>query len=227
MLQGARASLILPVTLGVMFAALMVLATPVLAGIALAALAALLFVVTQPKRGFLLFCLLAPALPWMTISLGVRITTSEALLALTWLGVFWHWLAGTLPGIRFGSTERLVALFLGWTMVPLIVGQFIPEGDGIGPVNWVRYLLNVSPIALLPILAPTPREREQVILCLLLGFALLACISLGFFFAGRDARLMVPFLAAGMRTDSAVSDEVLANAQLRPRSKASAVLPKA
>ena len=58
-------------------------------------------------------------------------------------------------------------------MIPLIVGQFIPEGDGIGPVNWVRYLLNVSPIALLPILAPTPREREQVILCLLLGFHLL------------------------------------------------------
>ncbi|WP_058087417.1 O-antigen ligase family protein [Aquabacterium parvum] len=192
--QGARASLLLPVTLGALFAALMVLTTPVLTGIALVALASLLFVVSQPKRGFLLFCLLAPALPWMTISLGVRITTSEALLALTWLGVFWHWLTGTLPGIHFGPTERLVALFLGWTVVPLIVGQFIPEGDGIGPVNWVRYLLNVSPIALLPILAPTPREREQVILCLLLGFALLACISLGFFFAGRDARLMVPFL---------------------------------
>lgn len=194
MAQGARATLILPVTLGVLFAALMVLTTPVLTGIALVALASLLFVVSNPKRGFLLFCLLAPALPWMTISLGVRITTSEALLALTWLGVFWHWLTGTLPGIQFGPTERLVALFLGWTMVPLIVGQFIPEGDGIGPVNWVRYLLNVSPVALLPILAPTPREREQVILCLLLGFALLACISLGFFFAGRDARLMVPFL---------------------------------
>lgn len=194
MAQGAGAGLILPVTLGVLFAALMVLTTPVLTGIALVALAALLFVVSQPRRGFLLFCLLAPALPWMTISLGVRITTSEALLALTWLGVFWHWLTGTLPGIRFGPTERLVAIFLGWTMIPLVAGQFIPEGDGFGPVNWVRYLLNVSPIALLPILAPTPRERDQVILCLLIGFAALACISLGFFFAGRDARLMVPFL---------------------------------
>jgi len=194
MAQAAGAGLILPVTLGVLFAALMVLTTPVLTGIALVALASLLFVVSQPKRGFLLFCLLAPALPWMTISLGVRITTSEALLALTWLGVFWHWLTGTLPGIQFGPTERWAAIFLGWTTIPLLAGQFIPEGDGIGPVNWVRYLLNVSPIALLPILAPTPRDREQVILCLLLGFALLACISLGFFFAGRDARLMVPFL---------------------------------
>lgn len=194
MTPGMGGSLILPVSLGVLFAALMVFTTPVLTGIALVALAALLFVVSQPKRGFLLFCLLAPALPWMTISLGVRITTSEALLALTWAGVLWHWLTGTLPGIKFGPTERQIAYFLGWTMVPLIAGQFIPEGDGIGPVNWVRYLLNVSPVALLPILAPTPREREQVILCLLIGFAALACISLGFFFAGRDARLMVPFL---------------------------------
>ena len=39
-MQGARASLVLPVTLGVLFAALMVLTTPVLTGIALVALAA-------------------------------------------------------------------------------------------------------------------------------------------------------------------------------------------
>ncbi|MBU3056015.1 TetR/AcrR family transcriptional regulator [Pseudomonas indica] len=32
-------------------------------------------------------------------------------------------------------------------------------------------------------------------------------------------RLMVPFLAAGMRADSAVTDEKLASAQLKPRSK--------
>ena len=75
---------LLPVGLGVVFAALMVLTSPVLAGLALVALAALLFIVTQPMRGFLLFCLLAPVLPWMTVTLGVRITTSEALLALTW-----------------------------------------------------------------------------------------------------------------------------------------------
>jgi hypothetical protein len=34
-------------------------------------------------------------------------------------------------------------------------------------------------------------------------------------------RLMVPFLAAGMRADSGVTDQAMAAAQLRPRSKTS------
>lgn len=40
-------------------------------------------------------------------------------------------------------------------------------------------------------------------------------------------RLMVPFLAAGMRADSGVTDEAMATAQLRPRSKAGAITAKA
>lgn len=40
-------------------------------------------------------------------------------------------------------------------------------------------------------------------------------------------RLMVPFLAAGMRADSGVTDETMAAAQLRPRSKSAAPVVKA
>ncbi|PYG96236.1 TetR family transcriptional regulator, partial [Arthrobacter stackebrandtii] len=40
-------------------------------------------------------------------------------------------------------------------------------------------------------------------------------------------RLMVPFLAAGMRPDSGVTDEAMAPAPLRPRSKATAITAKA
>jgi hypothetical protein len=198
----------LPVGLGVLFAALMVFTTPVLAGLALVALAALLFVVTRPMRGFLLFCLLAPALPWMTVTLGIRITTSEALLALTWVGVFWGWLTGQLPGITWGATERKAAYYLAWTVVPLVMGAVLVPWEGIPPVNWVRYLLNVSPLVLLPILAPTAKEREQVVLCLLIGFAGLSCIALGFFFAGRDARLMVPFLTAVQYANTAAIADI-------------------
>ena len=39
-------------------------------------------------------------------------------------------------------------------------------------------------------------------------------------------RLMVPFLAAGMRAESGVTDEAMAKAQLKPRSKSSAIAPK-
>ena len=40
-------------------------------------------------------------------------------------------------------------------------------------------------------------------------------------------RLMVPFLAAGMRADSGVTDAAMASAQLRPRSKAASTTAKA
>ncbi len=39
-------------------------------------------------------------------------------------------------------------------------------------------------------------------------------------------RLMVPFLAAGMRAESGVTDEAMAKAQLKPRSKSTPSVPK-
>ncbi|MCY1550092.1 hypothetical protein D9M68_863110 [compost metagenome] len=39
-------------------------------------------------------------------------------------------------------------------------------------------------------------------------------------------RLMVPFLAAGMRSESGVTDEALASAQLKPRAKNQAIPAK-
>jgi hypothetical protein len=40
-------------------------------------------------------------------------------------------------------------------------------------------------------------------------------------------RLMVPFLAAGMRAETGVTDDAMAAAQLRPRSKTAAAVAKA
>ena len=39
-------------------------------------------------------------------------------------------------------------------------------------------------------------------------------------------RLMVPFLAAGMRAETGVTDDAMASAQLRPRSKSAPVAAK-
>jgi hypothetical protein len=36
-------------------------------------------------------------------------------------------------------------------------------------------------------------------------------------------RLMVPFLAAGMRSETGLTDDALVNAQLKPRNKATAI----
>lgn len=195
-MSRARGPIVLAVVLGTLFAALMLLAGPAVGMLAAVAVGAAVFIASQPLRGLLLFCLLAPALPWMTLTLGVRITTSEAILALTWVGVFAQWLGGTLPPLPRGPTERAMLRFMAWTLVPLVAGQFIAQGEGVGPVNWARYLLNVSPLFLVPLLASKPRDRDRLLLCLLLGFAALLVISLGFFAMGRDARLMLPFLTA-------------------------------
>ncbi|MGC4059758.1 MAG: O-antigen ligase family protein [Aquabacterium sp.] len=184
------------VLLGLLFGALMLLAGPSVGILTPVAIAVMAFVLTRPIRGLLLFCLLAPALPWMTITLGARITTSEAILGLTWMGIFLQWFRGHAASWPKGDTERAMVRFMAWSIVPLVAGQFIPEGDGVGPVNWVRWLLNVSPVFLVPILVRDARTRQQVLLSLLLGFAALLLISLGFFAKGRDARQMVPFLTA-------------------------------
>jgi hypothetical protein len=190
-----RASTWFPLLAGLIFGGLTLLAGPPVGILAAVAMGVAVFIASRPLRGLLLFCLLAPALPWMTITLGVRITTSEAILALTWLGVLMQWLGGKLPPLPTGQTERAMLRFMGWTIVPLIAGQFIAQGDGIGPVNWVRYLLNVSPLFLVPLLTPHARDRERMLLSLLLGFAGLLAISLGFFIKGRDPLEMVAFLA--------------------------------
>lgn len=188
------ASTVFPAALATLFALLMMLGGAPLGMLAAGALAFAVFIVTQPLRGLLLFCLLAPALPWMTITLGVRITTSEAILALTWVGVFFQWLSGRLPPWPDQPPERAMMRLLVWSIVPLIAGQFMVQAEGVGPVNWVRWLLNVSPVFLVPLLAPGQRDRDRMVLCLLLGFAGLLAIALGFFFSGRDPMRMVKLL---------------------------------
>lgn len=190
------ASTVFPAAIGALFALLMLVGGAPLGMLAAGALAFAVYIVTQPLRGLLLFCLLAPALPWMTITLGVRITTSEAILALTWVGVFFQWWSGKLPPWPDSPTEQAMRRLLVWSIVPLIAGQFMVQAEGVGPVNWVRWLLNVSPVFLVPLLTPDQRSRDRLLLCLLLGFAGLLVISLGFFIKGRDARQMVPFLTA-------------------------------
>ncbi len=191
------ASTVFPALLGGLFALLAwSLGAPAALAVGAAALLAV-SVLARPLRGLLIFCLLAPALPWMTVTLGVRITTSEAVLALTWIGVALQWSLGRLTWPQGGRTERAMRWLVVWTVVPLVAGQFLTvAAEGIGPVNWVRWVLNVSPVFLVPWLVRDEGDRRRVMLCLLLGFGLLVAISLGFFLVGRDARLMIPFLTA-------------------------------
>jgi len=182
--------------LALLFGALMLLGGAPLMMLAVAAVAFLVTIMAQPQRGLLLFCLVAPALPWMTLTLGIRITLSEALLAMTWLGVFWQWLIGRLPPLTRGPTERRMLWLMAWSVIPLVAGAFMVQVPGNAPVNWVRWLLNLSVLFLVPLLTPDQRSRERLLVCLLLGYLGLLAISLGMFVMNRDARAMIPLLTA-------------------------------
>lgn len=186
-------TLLLPVGLSLLFGMLMMLGGAPLTMVAVVGLAAAVAIVEKPLRGLLLFALLAPAVPWMKAG---PLPLPEALLVLTWAGVAVHWLAGRLPSWPSGRMERLVVWFIAWSVVPLVAGELRPEGDGIGPLNWARWVLSVSPVFLLPLLVRDEQARERLVLALLLGFAGLLVITLGFFAVSRDPGRMTAFLAS-------------------------------
>lgn len=191
----SRPALVFPLFMGLLFGSLLLLGGPPLMILAVVAIAFGVTIMAQPLRGFLLFCLIAPVIPWTTVTLGIRMTVSEALLALTWAGVFWQWLMGRQPPLHKGPTERAMLWFMAWSVVPLVAGQFV-AAEGNGPVNWVRWLLNLSPLFLVPLLASQPRQRQQMLQCLLLGYLAMIALSLGVFIATRDARTMIPILSS-------------------------------
>lgn len=90
----SRPALVFPLVMGALFGSLLLLGGPPLMILVVVAIAFGMTIMAQPLRGFLLFCLIAPVIPWTTVTLGIRMTVSEALLALTWAGVFWQWLMG-------------------------------------------------------------------------------------------------------------------------------------
>lgn len=185
-----------PVLIGLLCGALMLLGGPPLLLMAIVAVIAAVAVVAKPVRGLLLFCLLAPFVPWSTVTVGIRMTLSEALLALTWVGVFWQWLMGRLPPWQNGDTERRMLWLMAWTVVPLVAGQFTVQAEGNGPVNWLRWLLNVSTLFLVPILTPTKALQRRMMDCVVIGFAALLLLSLGMFIRSPDARAMIPVLSS-------------------------------
>jgi hypothetical protein len=187
---------VLPVLAGLVLGALFLAGGAPVLVLAAVGVAAAVTIMARPVRGFLLFCLVAPFIPWTTVNLGVRVTVSEALLALTWAGLFWQWLMGRMPPWPQGPTERRMLWLMAWTIVPLVAGQLMTQGDGSGPVNWARWLLNVSTLFLVPMLVTTPALRQRMMDCLVIGYAAMLTLSLGLFIKSPDARSMIPVLSS-------------------------------
>ena len=187
---------VMPLIAGLLFGSLMLLGGPPLLVVAVLGVIAVAGILAQPVRGLLLFCLLAPFMPWTTVTIGIRMTVSEALLALTWVGVGCQWMLGRQSPWRPGPTERLMLWLMLWSIVPLMAGQVMVHEEGNGPVNWIRWLLNASTLFLVPMLTPTPELRRRMMDGLVIGFTVLLVISLGVFLTAPDARGMISVLTS-------------------------------
>jgi polysaccharide biosynthesis protein PslJ len=183
------------VLLGLLFGALLWVLPIVKLLILLVGMALTLTLMRKPLWGLLIFAVLATSLPYTTVQLGIRTTISEAVLALTWLAVFWQAFLGRTRGLlKWHSTERSLAWLMLFSAFPFVIGMLTISAEGNGPVNWVRWLMNLSLLFLVPLLLRTDRDRDQLIVALLLGNLAMLSLSIFIFLKDRNAMTMIPIL---------------------------------
>ncbi|STQ90426.1 O-antigen ligase family protein [Iodobacter fluviatilis] len=161
---------------------------------AIAALVLVLNVLRFPFMGLIFFGFVATFIPYTTVNVGIRVTISEAILGMVWLGVFWQMMQGRLAW-QFGKTEQRLRYLMFYSALPFLVGQFMMSGaEGNGPVNWARWLLNLSPLLLFPVLVDNGLRRDQLIVSLLLGTLVMLLLSVGMFLKDHDANTFIVIL---------------------------------
>jgi len=178
-----------------LFGVLILLLPPFKVMLALVGVAAALAIVRRPLRGLLLFGVLATFLPYATVQIGIRTTVSEALLMLIWVSLVAHRLfAPYSPPLRLMRTERwLIALML-FSALPFVVGQLMVHAEGNGPINWVRWLFNLSPLFLVPRLLNDAQSRERMTLALLLGTLLLLLLSIPVYLKNGNSTAIIAII---------------------------------
>ena len=78
---------------------------------------------------------------------------------------------------------------MAFSLLPFLAGQLMVQADGNGPVNWARWLLNLSALFLAPLLLPDARSRDRLIVLLLLGTLAMLLLSIGYFLTPRRQQL--------------------------------------
>lgn len=161
----------------------------------LAGLASIVTVIRRPALGLLLFCVLGTFIPYSTIQIGVRTTVSEAMIMLTWASYLLQAMFFDQPKRpAMLRTERLLLALMLFSAFPFLVGQLSVVAEGNGPINWVRWLFNLSILFLVPRLLLERQTLEQLIMCLMLGTLALLLMSIPVFLAERSATAMIPIL---------------------------------
>ena len=117
---------IIGLLLGLVFGVLLWALPPMKVIFVVIGLAVTLTLVRKPLWGLLIFAVLATSIPYTTLELGIRTTVSEAVLGLTWLGVFWQSFIGqTRNLLLWRPTERAMAWLMLFSIIPFIAGMII------------------------------------------------------------------------------------------------------
>lgn len=150
--------------------------------------AAVMTLLRHPLWGLLLFAAMATFLPYTTVNIGLRTTVSEALILLVWGSILVQKILNNQPRPPpLLPAERWVIALMLFSSVPFLMGQLMVTAEGSGPVNWVRWLLNLSVVFLVPRLLDTQKSREQAVIALLSGTLLLLLLSLAVYLKDRSA----------------------------------------
>lgn len=191
MLPGKFISLLLGLVFGILLLAL----SPIKTLLVVAGAGVALTLIRFPLWGLLIFAVLATSIPYTTLELGIRTTISEAVLGLTWVGVFWQSFIGKTRGlILWRPTERALMWLMLFSTIPFIWGMVIIHAEGNGPVNWVRWLMNLSLLFIVPLLLRTDADRDKVVVALLLGNLAMLLLSIFMFLKTRNAMSMIEVL---------------------------------
>lgn len=179
--------------------------------LALAGVAAIVTVIRRPVRGLLLFCFIGAFIPYSTVQIGIRTTVSEALIMLTWGGYLLQAIfqeQARTPKM-LGPERWLVALML-FSAFPFLVGQVSIPLEGNGPINWIRWLFNLSVLFLVPRLLTDRRDLDRVVVAILGGTLLLLLLSIPVYVIDRSATAITPILATmGYASIDVLSDSLL------------------
>ncbi|MCF5716030.1 O-antigen ligase domain-containing protein, partial [Pseudomonas tremae] len=161
-------------------------------------IAAVATVMRRPVLGLLLFGFIGTFLPYSTVQIGIRTTVSEGLVMLTWVsyllqGVFFQEQDKVPPMLR---TERLLVALMLFSAFPFLVGQLTVVAEGNGPINWVRWLFNLSILFLVPRLLTDLKTLESLVIALLGGTLLLLLMSISIYVSKGSGTAIIPILGS-------------------------------
>jgi hypothetical protein len=164
---------------------------------AMMGIAAVVSIIRKPMRGLLLFGVLATFLPYSTVQIGIRSTVSEGILMLVWASLLAHRaFALDIPPRQLMRTERWLLALMLFSALPFVVGQMMVNAEGNGPINWVRWLFNLSPLFLVPRLLDDEKSREQMTIALLLGTLMLLLLSIAVYLKDGTSTAIISVLGS-------------------------------